>query len=141
MSVAEDFLTRPARIEREIRRQRTIENKMRESLLSTSQPTDKIAVQTSPDDVMARVVAEIDEIQRKIADLYIEKADAIHEIDGVLEKIPIEEREVLTYWYIMGWRDVKIGIKIGKTERTVFRIKAQGLESVEEILSHVSKCQ
>ena len=96
-----DFLMQIRRKEIIIRRKEMQRDELRDCLLPGAVRYDRDKVQSSPTDKMADVMARVDELDREIEQLKLEKAQAIIEISDVIEKLDNDkEKAVLTAFYI-----------------------------------------
>jgi hypothetical protein len=132
---AEEFLTRPRQINKEIRRQETIADEIRHSLEPQAIRYDRDKVQTSPVDPVPNMIARLDEKLTEIERLKERRSCAMLEIDRVLSLLDDpDERTVLTHWYLMGECEEDVSRVIMCSGRNMYRIKQRGLQHLEEIL-------
>ncbi|MGI6721079.1 MAG: hypothetical protein ACOX4I_00760 [Anaerovoracaceae bacterium] len=135
---AEEFLTRPREINKEIRRQEAIADEIRNSLEPQAIRYDRDKVQTSPVDPVPNMIARLDEKLTEIERLKECRYCAMLEIDRVLSLLDDQdERTVLTHWYLMDECEEDVLEAAMCSMRTMYRIKQRGLQHVEEILMKV----
>ena len=89
-------------------------------------------VQSSPKDKLADIAADVVDIDRTIAELRKEKADAIAQASERIDKLEdSREKAVLTAFYI-GHKSVKeIALKLDYSTQHIYRLKKTGLQKVE----------
>lgn len=81
-------------------------------------------------DVVVRLIEVEEEINRVIDELVDVRAEVIR----LLETLPTDEYNVLHQYYIQGSTVEAISVRMSRTERQVYRIKARGLKHVQAIL-------
>ena len=134
-----EFLTRPRRIGKKIMRLEARRNELITCMLPSGIRYDLEKVQTSPDDPMIRLAGEIDEIDRKIAQLKQEKIKATRQISDTIETLPDEdEKTVLMLHWVHREKMQDVAEKLYCSRRTVFRIYQRGINDLEEKLAHLA---
>lgn len=92
---------------------------------------DRDKVQTSPEDPLAKIVAEINELEEEMIQLQIAKARRIKEITKAIHSIPSdEERTALTMRFINRKPVSEIAEAMGYAEPTIYKFMNQGAERI-----------
>lgn len=92
---------------------------------------DKDRVQTSPEDTISKIVAEISELEKKMNAVQIAKRERIEEIDKALHELPSEEaRTALTMRFINRIPVTEIAFQMGYAEPTIYKFMNQGAEHI-----------
>ena len=93
---------------------------------------DKDKVQTSPDDPMSRIVAEISELEREMNQVQLSKSKRIQEIDKAINSLESEEeRTALTMRFINRIPVTEIAEAMGYAEPTIYKFMNQGAEHIK----------
>lgn len=88
---------------------------------------DHDKVQTSPEDAMSKIVAEINSLETKMRMVQMHKAKRIDEIDKAINAIESEEeRTALTMRYINRMAVPKIAEAMGYSEQRIYQFMNQG---------------
>lgn len=88
---------------------------------------DKDKVQTSPDDQMSKVVAEINALETEMAEVQLLKTQQIEKIELAVNSLESdEERTALTMRYINRRPVAEIADDMGYSEPTIYRFMRQG---------------
>lgn len=99
---------------------------------------DKDKVQTSPEDTMSKIVAEIDELRNLMNSLQIAKANRIKQIDKVISSLSSEEeRTALTMRYINRIPVSEIALAMGYAEPTIYKFINQGGEQILKSIRNI----
>lgn len=131
-----DFLMQIRRKEIIIRRKEMQRDELRDCLLPGAVRYDRDKVQSSPTDKMADVMARVDELDREIEQLKLEKAQAIIEISDVIEKLDNDkEKAVLTAFYIKAASMEAVAGIVCYSVRHTYLLRKQGVEHLKEVLS------
>lgn len=94
---------------------------------------DKDKVQTSPEDQISRIVAQIHELERKMAEVQYAKAKRIEEIDKAIHSVESEEeRTALTMRFINRRPVSEIAEAMGYAEPTIYKFMNQGAEHIKQ---------
>lgn len=92
---------------------------------------DKDKVQTSPDDQMSKIVAELQVLESKMAGIQQAKALRIEEIDRAISNLESdEERTALTMRFINRIPVSDIAEAMGYAEPTIYKFMNQGGEHI-----------
>lgn len=92
---------------------------------------DKDKVQTSPDDTISKIVAEINELEAEMSQVQRDKARRIKEITAVIHAISSdEERTALTMRFINRKPVTEIAEAMGYAEPTIYKFMNQGAERI-----------
>ena len=105
------------------------------SLLPSGIRYDTLKVQTSPDDQMARVMAEVDEYERQIREhlqKLIERQNTAFTHIGALERSDF--RQVLTLYYLTGERLTwhQVADKMDLSEQRIYQLHNEAIEELEK---------
>ena len=112
------FLQQIRRKETEIRRKQLQHDELQSCLLPGAIRYDVDKVQSSPEDPMGKIFAELDDLERQIAELNAEKAKLIH---------------VITVFYI-GRRSMRDAARaIDYSSRRAYYFRKQGVIHLDEI--------
>lgn len=130
-----DFLMQIRRKEIIIRRKEMQRDELRACLLPGAIRYDRDRVQSTPTDKMADVIARVDELDREIERLKLEKAQAIIEISDVIEKLDNDkEKAVLTAFYIKAASMEAVAGIVCYSVRHTYLLRKQGVEHLKEVL-------
>lgn len=128
---ARRYLGRPRALESQIRTKETALGELRASLLPSGIRYDTDKVQTTPEDKLARLMAEIDRLEREIAELKLEQARAIADIEGVISQMQRENvAEALTRFYIRREKIDDIAEGMGYVPRHVYTLIQMGIDTL-----------
>ena len=94
---------------------------------------DKLAVISSPENKLEKVMARIDLLERKIKALKLDKASAIVEITAELEKMPETPQKAILYrFYIRRTPMAKIAKEIGYDRSYCYKLLKKGRKELYE---------
>lgn len=128
------LLYRPRKIDQEIARVNAKISALRRSLEASGTRADTERVQTSPQDRMSLVMAEIDELERKKEDLVWDRIEAIRMIERALDCLGDDgERTVLYMQYVGRARLEDIADKVGYSNRQTYRIRKAALNHLDSL--------
>ena len=131
-----DFLMQIRRKEIIIRRKEMQRDELRACLLPGAVRYDCDKVQSTPTDKMSDIMARVDELDREIEQLKLEKAQAIIEISDVIEKLDNDkEKAVLTAFYIKAASMEAVAGIVCYSVRHTYLLRKQGVEHLKEVLS------
>lgn len=137
-----DFLMGPYHKRLEIQRKESLIAELRSCLLPGAIRYDADKVQSSPSDQLSEVMAKIDEMERQVETLKVERSALIVEVNNMIEKLENGiERSVLTEWYINRTKPSRIASKIGYSERRMYHYKKEGVLHLAQILKDFSELQ
>lgn len=129
------FLTRPRRIEREVLRLRARIDELNASLLPSGIRYDKDRVQTSPGDPLTQVMVQIDQLEREIYDLCIERARIAQEISDTIEELEDdEEKTVLACRWVHPMPVYQLADMMHVSRATLYRIQEGAYEHLAELI-------
>lgn len=127
------FLESARKYESDARRYRMEIEVLRASLHPSAMRYDIPKVQTSPEDVIAKVEARIDELERKIERAELLKAAAIVDIGKAIDEV--QERrtaEIMTEYFIQCKSSKEIGAERGYTPRWINRLMQIEIERMNK---------
>lgn len=88
---------------------------------------DKDKVQSSPEDAMSKIVAEIAELEKRMAEVQRKKSQRIEEIAKAINSLESdEERTALTMRYINRKSVFDIAEAMGYSEKRIYQFMDQG---------------
>lgn len=88
---------------------------------------DKDKVQTSPDDTISKIVAEIAELESQMNEVLLAKAKRINEITNIIHSLESdEERTALTMRYINRVPVADIAEAMGYSVKRIYQFMDQG---------------
>ena len=110
-------------------------DELKYSLLPSGIRYDTLKVQTSPDDSMSRVMAEVDEYEKKIRDhlsRLVDRQNVAFAYIGVLEKS--DHRLVLTLYYLTGERLTwhQVAEKMALSEQRIYQLHNDAIDELEK---------
>ena len=104
---------------------------------------DKERVQSSPDDAMAKICAEIDHLEKQMDQLALDKSRRIDEIIRAINKLQSEEeRTALTMRFINRKPVSQIAEAMGYAEPTIYKFMNQGAEQIakQKSIRNIKSC-
>ena len=122
------YLRRPRKMESEIRRKEIRIQELRAALLPAAILYESDRVQTSPGDKMSEIMAEVDRLEREIADLQLEKAAAMIKIAKDLDSLPDRHAEALNLIFIARKTEEDTADIMAYSVRHIRRLIGEGLE-------------
>lgn len=135
LSDARSYLLRYGDLKLYIAAKRREIETLRESLLPQSVDYTGVTVQHSPSDHYAEIMAQIDQIERKIQDQTTEALKALEEITDTISKISdYSHRALLINYYVNGMTWEMTAEVMGFEVRTIYRMHDDALEEIEKIL-------
>lgn len=97
---------------------------------------DRDKVQTSPEDAMSKIVAEIAELEKEMNTIQVLKSKQIAKIDKAINSLTSdEERTALTMRYINRVPIAEIAEEMGYSEPTIYRFMRQGGSNLLQYIS------
>ena len=135
LSDARSYLLRYGDLKLYIAAKRREIETLRESLLPQSVDYTGVTVQHSPSDHYAEIMAQIDQIERKIQDQTTEALKALEEITDTISKISdYSHRALLINYYVNGMTWEMTAEVMGFEVRTIYKMHDDALEEIEKIL-------
>lgn len=99
---------------------------------------DKDKVQTSQDDQMSKIIAELQVLESKMAGVQQAKALRIEEIDKAINNLKSdEERTALTMRFINRIPVSEIALAMGYAEPTIYKFMNQGGEQILKSIRNI----
>lgn len=138
MTVSETYkyLESVRRIESEIRKQQLKHDALQSCLLPKAITYDKDAVQTSPEDKMSEIAAEVADIETNLQTLAVTKYRTINDVNESINKLDSDaEQTVLIWHYVVGRSIPYIAARIHYSERQTYRIKRRAVRNLANKLS------
>ena len=129
-----DFLLGPRRIADAIWRKDLRRQELRSCLLPSGISYDKDPVQTSPEDSMARIMAEVDELDQQIDTLRRSMAMEILRISRVIDQMDDPREATVLDAYYLGRRSMQeIAEHLHYSERHVYRLRSEGVAKMSQM--------
>ena len=129
-----DFLLGPRRIADAIWRKDLRRQELRSCLLPSGITYDRDRVQTSPEDSMARIMAEVDELDQQIDILRRSMAMEILRISRVIDQMDDPREATVLDAYYLGRRSMQeIAEHLHYSERHVYRLRSEGVAKMSQM--------
>lgn len=114
-------------------------NELESCLLPAAIRYDKDKVQTSPEDTISKIVAEINSLEIKMNQVQMKKAEQIEKIDKVVNSLDSdEERTALSMRYINRIPVTEIAEQMGYAEPTIYKFMNQGAEKMLKSIRNIN---
>lgn len=92
---------------------------------------DKDKVQTSPDDPMSKIVAEVYELEKEMSQIQIAKSKRVEEIYKDIRSVALEEeRTALTMRFVNRISVSDIAEQMGYSEKRIYQFMDQGAAQI-----------
>lgn len=99
---------------------------------------DKDKVQSSPDDQISKIIAEINDLETEMAKIQLKKSKQIERIDKAINSLTSdEERTALTMRYINRIPVSDIALAMGYAEPTIYKFMNQGGEQIAKSIRNI----
>lgn len=138
-----EYLGQIRRVEREMQRLELAIQQASFSLLPGAVRYDKERVNTSPDDLMTKTYAEIDEMERELKTNYKRKTEYLKEIYGTIERIMPEEtdsqqieKNIVTMYFVGRKSIQEISKEMNYSVQHIYRLRNRGVKTFAEVMSH-----
>ena len=113
-------------------------DELQSCLLPSAIRYDRDKVQTSPEDPLDKIVAEIAELEHEMDEVQLSKAKRIKEISKAIHSIPSdEERTALTMRFINRKPVTEIAEAMGYAEPTIYKFMNQGAERMAKSIRNI----
>ena len=140
-----EYLGQIRKVEREMKRLELAIQQASFSLLPGAVRYDKERVNTSPDDMLTKTFAEIDEMERELKANYKKKTEFLNEIYRTIEeRMPEDteahqiEKNVVTMYFIGRQSIQEISDTLNYSTRHTYRLRNKGVRTFAEVMSHDS---
>lgn len=131
---AYSWLNRSRRCDSEIRRMIRKIDELKGCLLAGGVDYSKDRVNTSPDDMMSKIFAEIDETERLIMEKSLERACMVSEIAEAIELIDNElQKNILTEFFISKKSIIKIAEEMNYDRTWINKLKKEGVRNIASL--------
>ena len=126
------FFGRPRRIASGIRQREMQIEELKGSLLPHGIRYDGDKVQTSPDDMLSRVMARIDELEREIEEMRKARADALVDVGRAIEQVrdPLTA-EIMTEFFVNDKKAADIAEERNYTMRWIHQRMQDAIEEMK----------
>ena len=129
-----DFLLQPRRTSYEIWRKSLKRQELESCLLPSAITYDKDQVQTSPDDQVSRIMAEVDDLDRQIKELQQNRASQILEVSRLIEQLNDPREVTILSAYFVGRTSMKeIAGKLNYSIQHIYDLRRRGVEKIRKI--------
>ena len=129
-----DFLLGPRRIADAIWRKDLRRQELRSCLMPSGISYDGDRVQKSPEDSMARIVAEVDELDQQIDTLRRSMAMEILRISRVIDRLDDPREATVLDAYYLGRKSMQeIAEHLHYSERHVYRLRSEGVAKMSQM--------
>lgn len=136
---AYEFLNSARAIHYQWLRLKSKRDELESCLLPAAIRYDKDKVQSSPEDTLSKVVAEVVELEKDMDRLQIQKAERIEEIDNVINDLDSdEERTALMMRFVSRIPVKDIADAMGYAEPTVYKFLNQGGDHILKSISNIN---
>lgn len=99
---------------------------------------DKDKVQSSPEDPMSKIVAEVLELEKEMKEIQLKKSRQISRIDKAISSLESdEERTALTMRYVNRIPVTDIAEAMGYAEPTIYKFMNQGGEQIAKSIRNI----
>lgn len=133
-----EWLNRPTKLTYDIKAKIRLAEEIRSGLLPTAIRYDKDKIVTSYGtnaDPMAEIMARVEAIQKEIAELQLQRAIAMIELEEVFSKLDEYEGKVMSRYYLSRKKIEDIHRELHFSTRWVYKLRARGIEDVKNLLN------
>ena len=133
-----EWLNRPTKLTYDIKAKIRLAEEIRSGLLPTAIRYDKDNIVTSYGtnaDPMTEILARVEAIQKEIAELQLQRAIAMIELEEVFSKLDKDERTVMSRYYLSRKKIDEIHRELHRTTRWVYKLRERGIEDVKNLLN------
>lgn len=133
-----EWLNRPTKLTYDIKAKIRLAEEIRSGLLPTAIRYDKDKIVTSYStnaDPMTEIMARVEAIQKEIAELQLQRAIAMIELEEVFSKLEEDEGKVMSRYYLSRKNIEEIHREIHYSTRWVYKLRERGIEDVRNLLN------
>lgn len=133
-----EWLNRPTKLTYDIKAKIRLAEEIRSGLLPTAIRYDKDKIVTSYGtnaDPMAEIMARVEAIQKEIAELQLQRAIAMIELEEVFSKLDKDERTVMSRYYLSRKKIEEIHREVPCSTRWAYKLRERGIEDVKNLLN------
>lgn len=133
-----EWLNRPTKLTYDIKAKIRLAEEIRSGLLPTAIRYDKDKIVTSYGtnaDPMTEILARVEAIQKEIAELQLQRAIAMIELEEVFSKLDEDEGKVMSRYYLSRKNIEEIHREIHYSTRWVYKLRERGIEDVRNLLN------
>lgn len=133
-----EWLNRPTKLTYDIKAKIRLAEEIRSGLLPTAIRYDKDKIVTSYGtnaDPMTEIMARVEAIQKEIAELQLQRAIAMIELEEVFSKLDEDEGKVMSRYYLSRKNIEEIHREIHYSTRWVYKLRERGIEDVKNLLN------
>ena len=133
-----EWLNRPTKLTYDIKAKIRLVEEIRSGLLPTAIRYDKDKIVTSYGtnaDPMTEILARVEAIQKEIAELQLQRAIAMIELEEVFSKLDKDEGKVMSRYYLSRKKIEEIHREIHYSTRWVYKLRERGIEDVKNLLN------
>lgn len=133
-----EWLNRPTKLTYDIKAKIRLAEEIRSGLLPTAIRYDKDKIVTSYGtnaDPMTEILARVEAIQKEIAELQLQRAIAMIELEEVFSKLDKDERTVMSRYYLSRKKIEEIHREVPCSTRWAYKLRERGIEDVKNLLN------
>ncbi len=133
-----EWLNRPTKLTYDIKAKIRLAEEIRSGLLPTAIRYDKDKIMTSYGtnaDPMTEILARVEAIQKEIAELQLQRAIAMIELEEVFSKLDKDERTVMSRYYLSRKKIEEIHREVPCSTRWAYKLRERGIEDVKNLLN------
>lgn len=133
-----EWLNRPTKLTYDIKAKIRLAEEIRSGLLPTAIRYDKDKIVTSYGtnaDPMTEILARVEAIQKEIAELQLQRAIAMIELEEVFSKLDKDERTVMSRYYVSRKKIEEIHREVPCSTRWAYKLRERGIEDVKNLLN------
>ena len=133
-----EWLNRPTKLTYDIKAKIRLAEEIRSGLLPTAIRYDKDNIVTSYGtnaDPMTEILARVEAIQKEVAELQLQRAIAMIELEEVFSKLDKDERTVMSRYYLSRKKIEEIHREVPCSTRWAYKLRERGIEDVKNLLN------
>lgn len=133
------FLTSVRKIEAEIQKLTIRHDELQTCLLPGAIRYDGDRVQTSPDDKMSQIAAEVVDLERQVQELRRRKAEQVREIEDAIRMLENDDEQMVLMGYYIGRLPMaRVAELIHQSPRSAYYIRRRGVKHLAEKFSQIA---
>lgn len=133
------FLTSVRKIEAEIQKLTIRHDELQTCLLPGAIRYDGDRVQTSPDDKMGKIAAEVVDLDRQVQELRRRKAEQVREIEDAIRMLENDDEQMVLMGYYIGRLPMaRVADLIHQSTRSAYYIRRRAVQHLAEKFSQIA---
>lgn len=133
------FLTSVRKIEAEIQKLTIRHDELQTCLLPGAIRYDGDRVQTSPDDKMSEIAAEVVDLERQIQELRLHKSRKVREIEDAVRMLGNDDEQMVLMGYYVGRLPMaRVAELIHQSPRSAYYIRRRAVQHLAEKFSQIA---